>query len=76
MWRNMIPDQISAPLRIKTSPISKELKFIKSSPTTWWWRLIVFAELARVFGWYFFAFFSFFNKIQDGRQNSISLLSL
>ena len=76
--------------------------FIKSPPTMWWWRLIVFAESARRRHWFqlslenphwdyfrifavcilalgnfpgnfvFFAFSSFFNKIQDGRQNHMA----
>ena len=81
---------------------STQYTIIKSSPTMWWWRLIVFAESARrrhlfllslgnpysdyfqIFAvcilalenlsgnFFFLAFFSFFNKIQDGRQNPMA----
>ena len=82
--------------------------FIKSPPTMWWWRLIVFTESARcrrrcrrrrhlfvlslkkpysdyhqifticilalgnLSGEFFLRFFSFFDKIQDGRQNPMA----
>ena len=81
--------------------ITGHIKFIKSPPTLWWWRLIVFAESARrrhlfllslenpysdyfqIFAVcilalgnlpsdFFSAFVSFFNKIQDGRQNPMA----
>ena len=74
---------------------------MKSPPTLWWWRLIVFAESAgrrhlfllslenpysdyfQIFavcilalgnlpGDFFSAFVSFFNKIQDDRQNTMA----
>ena len=71
--------------------------FIKSPPTMWWWRLIVFAATTcfcshsktptqiiskylqyAYWPWgiclvkFFFVFYSFFNKILDGRQNPMA----